>query len=95
MNWTQLFLKLFGRTELFGINLGFWVAMGICLLMVVSMNLVFWGIKPGSKRKILEIMTDGQLHKMQLPRLIRESMKFFMLLHELPASQGECVFHFS
>lgn len=51
MNWTQLFLKLFGRTELLGINLGFWVAMGICLLVVVSMNLVFWGIKPGSKKK--------------------------------------------
>ena len=36
MNWTQIFLKLFGVTELFGISLGFWIAMGICLLVVVG-----------------------------------------------------------
>lgn len=51
MNWTQIFLKLFGVTELFGISLGFWIAMGICLLVVVGMNLVFWGMKPAEDRK--------------------------------------------
>lgn len=52
MNWTQIFLKLFGTTELFGINSGFWIAMGICLLVVIGMNLVFWRMKPvGEKKK--------------------------------------------
>lgn len=51
MNWTQIFLKLFGTTELFGINLGFWIAMGICLLVVIGMNLVFGGMKPVGKKK--------------------------------------------
>lgn len=51
MNWTQIFLKLFGVTELFGISLGFWIAMGICLLVVVGMNLVFWGMKPADQTK--------------------------------------------
>lgn len=51
MNCTQIFLKLFGTTELFGINLGFWIAMGICLLVVIGMNLVFWGMKPVGKKK--------------------------------------------
>ena len=48
---TDFFLKLFGVTELFGISLGFWIAMGICLLVVVGMNLVFWGMKPADQTK--------------------------------------------
>lgn len=46
MNWTHIYMKLFGTTEFFGINMGFWIAMGICILVVVGMNLVFWGMKP-------------------------------------------------
>ena len=45
------FFKTFGVTELFGISLGFWIAMGICLLVVVGMNLVFWGMKPADQTK--------------------------------------------
>lgn len=37
---------LFGRTSLFGIDMGFWVAMSAVLLIVIVMNVVFWGMKP-------------------------------------------------
>ena len=46
MNFNTLWLNLFGTTELLGVNLGFWAAMLICLLVVVLMNAVLWGIKP-------------------------------------------------
>ena len=49
MNWIALYLKLFGRTELFGLNMGFWVSMTFVTLIVVVMNIVFWTMKPKKK----------------------------------------------
>ena len=46
MNWTSLWLHLFGTTQLLGIDMGFWAAMALILVIAVLMNLVFWGIKP-------------------------------------------------
>lgn len=49
MHWTTIWMNLFGTTSLLGIDIGFWVAMAIVLLIVILMNAVFWGMKP--KRK--------------------------------------------
>lgn len=46
MNWTTVWLDLFGTTSLWGIDMGFWMAMAAVLLIVVLMNVVFWGMKP-------------------------------------------------
>ena len=46
MNWANIWLKLFGTTQWLGIDMGFWVSMSLCGLIVVVMNVVFWGIKP-------------------------------------------------
>lgn len=46
MNWINLWMKLFGITELFGLNMGFWVSMTVVMLIVVLMNVVFWNMKP-------------------------------------------------
>lgn len=44
--WRALWLRLFGVTEFHGLNMGFWVALGVILLLVVAMNVVFWRLKP-------------------------------------------------
>ena len=49
MNWTNLWLKLFRTTELLGLNMGFWVAMAAVVVVVLLMNVVFWGMKPRKK----------------------------------------------
>lgn len=46
MNLSRLWMNLFGTTQWLGINLGFWVSMFLCALIVVVMNVVFWGMKP-------------------------------------------------
>lgn len=47
MNWTNIiWTKLFGTTELFGLNMGFWVAMAAIVVIVIVMNVVFWSMKP-------------------------------------------------
>ncbi|MCI7657862.1 hypothetical protein [Anaerotignum sp.] len=46
MNFTKIWMDLFGTTTLLGINMGFWVAMAAVLLIVILMNVVFWGLKP-------------------------------------------------
>ncbi|MCD8214943.1 MAG: hypothetical protein LUC97_04780 [Clostridiales bacterium] len=46
MDWVNLWINLLGRTELFGLNIGFWFSMIIVALIVVIMNVVFWGMKP-------------------------------------------------
>ena len=35
MIWSKLWMDLFGRTSLFGIDMGFWVAMSTVLLIVI------------------------------------------------------------
>lgn len=46
MNWNEIWITLFGTTEWMGINLGFWVALGIVALIVAVMNVTFWTMKP-------------------------------------------------
>lgn len=49
MNWAQIWIDLFGTTEWLGLNMGFWVANGVVLVIVIIMNVVFWSMKPLSK----------------------------------------------
>ena len=49
VNWTSLWMHLFGTTEALGLDMGFWVSMGISLLVAILMNVVFWGMKPRSR----------------------------------------------
>ncbi len=46
INWANIWLKLFGTTQWMGIDIGFWVSMLLCALIVVVMNVVFWRMKP-------------------------------------------------
>lgn len=46
MNWTQIWIDLFGTTEWLGLNMGFWMANAAVLVIVVIMNVVFWSMKP-------------------------------------------------
>ena len=46
MNWTQIWMDLFGTTEWLGLNMGFWVANAVVLVVVVIMNVAFWSMKP-------------------------------------------------
>ena len=51
MNWTQIWIDLFGTSEWLGLDMGFWVAYGVVLVIVVIMNVVFWSMKPLPKDK--------------------------------------------
>ena len=51
MNWHSIWLHLFGTAELFGIDMGFWVSMGISALIAIMMNIVFWAMKPAEPKK--------------------------------------------
>lgn len=51
MNWVQIWMKIFGTTTFMGIDMGFWVSMGISLLVAIIMNMVFWSMKPYDKTK--------------------------------------------
>ena len=46
IRWSELWLKLFGRTQLWGVDMGFWVAMAAVLLIVIAMDVIFWSMKP-------------------------------------------------
>lgn len=50
MNLNPIWTNLFGTTQWFGVNMGFWAAMLVCAVVVILMNAVFWGMKP--KRKL-------------------------------------------
>lgn len=47
----KLWIALFGMTELFGINIGFWAAMAAVLVIVIVMNIIFWTMKPIDNKK--------------------------------------------
>ncbi len=53
VNWIALWIKLFGATEFLGINMGFWVSMAVVAIIVIVMNVVFWGMKPKKRQVIL------------------------------------------
>lgn len=46
MNWKDIWTTLFGTTQWFGLSMGFWIAMAVCVLIVIVMNVVFWNLKP-------------------------------------------------
>lgn len=46
MNWVNIWMKLFGTTELFGLNMGFWISIAVVAVIVIIMNVVFWKMKP-------------------------------------------------
>ena len=49
MNWVNIWQTIFGTTTWLGIDMGFWVSMGISLLITIIMNVVFWLMKPKAK----------------------------------------------
>ena len=57
INWKEIWMTLFGTTEWLGLNIGFWVAMAVVLLIVIVMNIVFWSMKP-KKPKTDELKKD-------------------------------------
>lgn len=46
MNWSAIWINLFGTASFCGIDMGFWAAMAAVCLIVILMNAVFWGMKP-------------------------------------------------
>lgn len=61
MNLNHIWMNLFGTTQWFGIDIRFWVSMFVIAIVVVVMNVVFWGMKP--KRKAVEAAIDKQGEK--------------------------------
>ena len=55
MNWTLIWMDLFGTTSFLGVDMGFWVAMAVVTLIVVLMNAIFWGMKPKSRSNLNRI----------------------------------------
>lgn len=49
MNWEIIWMNLFGTTSFLRIDMGFWAAMAVVLLIVILMNIVFWSMKPQRK----------------------------------------------
>lgn len=52
MNWTTIWMNLFGAASFLGIDMGFWVGMAVVLLIVVLINVVFWSMKPKKPNQI-------------------------------------------
>ncbi|HML33347.1 hypothetical protein [Sporomusa sphaeroides] len=61
MNLNHIWMNLFGTTQWFGIDIGFWVSMFVIAIVVVLINVVFWRMKP--KRKTVEAAVDKQGEK--------------------------------
>ena len=51
MNWTSIWNSIFHTTTWGGIDIGFWVSMGISILIAILMNVVFWALKPKNNNK--------------------------------------------
>ena len=51
MNCKELWMNFFGTTDWLGINIGFWIAMAVVLLIVIVMNVVFWSMNPKQMQK--------------------------------------------
>lgn len=52
INLNDIWKYFFGTTQWLGIDIGFWAAMLVCAVVVILMNIVFWGMKP--KRRAVE-----------------------------------------
>lgn len=46
MKWLTFLSHVIGRSEIFGIDLGFWAGMAVVVFIVLLMNLVAWSQKP-------------------------------------------------
>ncbi len=46
MEWKEIWMTFFGRTEWLGLDVGFWVGILLVVWIVIVMNIVFWGMKP-------------------------------------------------
>ena len=51
MTWNEIWLDIFGTTTYWGVDMGFWLGMGISLLVAVLMNVVFWSMPPYRQSK--------------------------------------------
>jgi hypothetical protein len=49
-NWNVVWLKVFGRIEWLGIDIGFWLSAALCLLAIAAINLVCWSVSPAEAR---------------------------------------------
>lgn len=45
MSLTDIYMRMFGTTQLWGIDLGFYFTMLIVVLIVIAQNIVFWSMK--------------------------------------------------
>ena len=45
MNWTNLWIKLFGTTKFMGLDMGFWVSIAVVIVVVILMNVIFWNME--------------------------------------------------
>lgn len=52
MNWNDIFMYVFGRLSFCGLDMGFWVSLAAVIVIVIAMNVVFWGLKPKEAAKI-------------------------------------------
>lgn len=46
MSFRQLWIYLFGTSEWLGLDIGFYVSLGLVVLLIILMNIVFWSLKP-------------------------------------------------
>lgn len=53
MNWTKIWIDLFGTTTLWGLDMGFWVSISVVILIVILMNVIFWCIKPKKSSRLI------------------------------------------
>ena len=52
MNWTNLWIKLFGTTKFMGLDMGFWVSIAVVIVVVILMNVIFWNMELTEKQRI-------------------------------------------
>ena len=45
-------MYVFGRLSFCGLDMGFWVSLAAVIVIVIAMNVVFWGLKPKEAAKI-------------------------------------------
>lgn len=49
MNWTKIWMSVFGTETFLGIDMGFWVSLSAVVILAVLMNIIFWSMKPDRK----------------------------------------------
>ena len=51
MNWKEIWMNLLGTTQVWGLDMGFWVSMAVVTVIVILMNALFWGMKPAKNER--------------------------------------------